>query len=83
MNPWITHGRELNQLLHLIAHRLSWKQYQRWTASGELSYRVKFASVAKVSASKRVLALAADGLRLVERCESVKALQDEAKGASK
>ncbi|TXH10630.1 MAG: hypothetical protein E6R04_04675 [Spirochaetes bacterium] len=71
LNPWLLHSKELNRLHSAIGEALTWRQYQSWQRNTPADFRRRFADVARVTKSRKVLAIAAEGLKLVERCEAI------------
>lgn len=73
LNPWTIHGKALNAIHAAISERLTWKQHRRWQQSAPDTFRRRFADVARVTTNKVTLGIAAEGLKLVARCEALEA----------
>lgn len=75
LNPWITHGKELLRIHEALSEAFTWKQFQVWQGLVEQdtarTFRSMFTKALKVSKSAKVHALATEGLKLVERCETL------------
>lgn len=71
LNPWVLHGKELLRLTSEIGMALTWSQYHFWTNQRPSSYRKSFELAAEITTRKNILAMAAEGLKLVERCEAL------------